>query len=139
MIKINAITFLTIIGISTMISCTKYNNDDSCDPDLYCDTVPWDSGFVTINVSKNVTTGVPIIIYQGYVEENIIVLQDTIYDESWEYYLPIDTRYAVEAYYKEQTNTVIALDGEKLKQSSFSNCDETCYNEPSISLDVKKL
>ena len=136
--KANIILLINIVLTIIFSACTK-QNADNCDPDLYCDTVPWDSGFVTINVTQNSTHGVPIIIYEGYVEDNKIVLEDTLYDASWEYYLPIDTRYAVEAYYTESTSTIIALDGDKLKQSSFTNCSETCYNEPGIDLDVSKL
>lgn len=130
--------FIALVTIHFNSSCTKYQ-DNNCDPNKYCDTVPWDSGFVTINVTQNITSGVPIIIYKGYVEDNDILLKDTLYEKSNEYYLPIDTRYAVEAFYYETGKTIVALDGEKLKQSSFINCSTTCYNKPAIDLDVKKL
>ena len=55
------------------------------------------------------------------------------------YYLPLGKRYAVEAYYYEANSTIIALDGNKLKESSFWNCDEECFELAEITLDVKKL
>lgn len=133
------LVFLVFATVQLTSSCTKYSSNNSCDPNKSCDTQRWDSGFVTINVTQNITTGVPITIYEGYVEDHSIVLQDTLFDGSWEYYLPINTRYAVEAFYYESGKTIIALDGEKLKQSSFTNCGNTCYNKPTIDLDVKKL
>jgi len=131
------IAFVLCIGFAFVLSnCTKY--DDDCDPNTYCDTLPYDSGYVNIQVSFK-GNGVPIIIYKGYADENEVIMYDTLWVEENSYYLPLGNRYAVEAFYYESNSTIIALDGGKIKQSSFWNCEEECYELAEITLDVKKL
>ncbi len=129
------ILFLVVL---TGWSCSNATSDD-CDPDAFCDTVPYDYGVVELKVSGNATTGVPIVIYRGYVEDQDTVLIDTVWAASIEYYLDIDERYAAEAFYQVGNQTIITLDGKKLNQDSYYNCDEKCYDEAKISLDLKKL
>ncbi|MDG2228041.1 MAG: hypothetical protein P8L20_09950 [Flavobacteriales bacterium] len=135
--SIKSIGFILFIGFSFALShCTKQNDD--CDPDRFCDTLPQDSGDLTVKVTYN-GNGIPIILYKGYADDNNILFHDTLWSEENTYYLPLGNRYAVEAYYYEANSTIIALDGNKLKESSFWNCDEECYELAEITLDVKKL
>jgi len=135
--SVKYILFVFLIGLAFSFSkCTKY--DDDCDPDKYCDTLPYDSGYVNIQVSFK-GNGIPIVLYKGYADENEILLYDTLWVEENSYYLPLGNRYAVEAYYNDVNATIIALDGAKIKQSSFWNCEEECYELAEITLDVKKL
>ena len=60
-------------------------------------------------------------------------------DEEINFYLPIGNRYACEAYYSVGLQTIIALDGGRLRQRSEVNCDETCYKESNLNLDLRKL
>ena len=55
-IKNIAFVLLLVFALS---HCTK--NDD-CDPDAFCDTLPYDSGNVNIGVSYK-GNGIPIIVY----------------------------------------------------------------------------
>ena len=135
--SIKNIVFVLILGIAFALShCTKQKDD--CDPNVFCDTLPYDSGSVNIEVSYK-GNGIPIIVYKGYADQNEILFYDTLWSEEKSYYLPLGNRYAVEAYYYEFNSTIIALDGDKIKQSSFWNCDEKCYELSEITLDVKKL
>ena len=131
---IKSIGFILFL-VFALSHCTK--NDD-CDPDAFCDTLPYDSGNVNVKVTSN-GSGIPIILYKGYADQNEILFYDTLWSEENSYYLPLGNRYAVEAYYHESNSTIIALDGNKIKQSSFWNCDEKCYELAEITLDVKKL
>lgn len=131
------IGFLVFLILAFNLSyCAKQDSD--CDPDAFCDTLPYDSGNVNIKVSYK-GNGIPIIVYQGYANENEILFFDTLWSKEKSYYLPLENRYAVEAYYYEYNSTIIALDGDKIKQASSWNCDEQCYELAKITLDVKKL
>jgi len=133
--SIKSIGFIVFMGFA-LINCSKQNDD--CDPDRFCDTLPQDGGDVNIKVTYN-GNGIPIIVYNGFADQNDILFYDTLWSEESTYYLPLGNRYAVEAYYYEANSTVIALDGNKLKESSFWNCDEQCYELAEMTLDVKKL
>ena len=119
-----------------LINCSKQNDD--CNPDRFCDTLPQDGGDVKIKVTYN-GNGIPIIVYNGYADQNEVLFYDTLWSEESTYYLPLGNRYAAEATYNEVNSTIIALDGNKLKESSFWNCDEECFELAEITLDVKKL
>jgi hypothetical protein len=134
---IKSIGFILFLSFAFALShCTK--QDDDCDPNKFCDTIVQDSGDVNIKVTYN-GNGIPIIVYKGYADQNDILFYDTLWSEEISYYLPLGNRYAVEAYYYEANSNIIALDGNKLKESSFWNCDEECYELAEITLDVKKL
>ena len=133
--KFFTVTFLLVITIVVFNNC---NRNDDCDPSLYCDTLPYDSGYVKIRSSFN-GNGIPIVVYDGFADDNVVLFYDTMYATEYSYYLPLGKRYAVEAYYYELNKTIIALDGDKLKESTFWNCDEECHELAEITLDVKKL
>lgn len=128
-----------IIGLFALVSCTKYNYDD-CEPSTDCNPYPIDSGYVYVDISYlNTGPGVPVILYEGYAEDQQIIWADTVFTDQLVFWLPTRTRYAVEAFYSYGGQTVVALDGKKLKEESYNDCGETCYEESSIHLDVKKL
>lgn len=126
----------TILILFCIFSCTK--NSTNCDSSISCDPVPYDSGWVDVKLNYK-GIGIPLILYKGYVEDNEIISMDTAYSDIYYYYLPLGNRYAVQAYYYEANQTIIALDGDKLKQDSYYNCGDQCYNEAEITLDVKKI
>ena len=128
--------FLTILTCIVLLSCSTQDSD--CDPDIYCDTVPYDYGYIDVKLTYN-GVGIPIILYKGYLEDNVILEIDTAYGDLHYFYQEVGERYAVEAYYPEAGNTVIALDGGKLVQDDFYNCGDRCYNEPTLDLDLKKI
>lgn len=133
------ILIITFFILSGIVACSKYNYDD-CEPSSNCYPYPIDSGYVYVNLTYNGNgPGVPVILYEGYVEDQNILWADTVYQDELIFWLPIKTRYAVEAFYSYGGQTTIALDGKKLKEESYDDCGETCYEESSIILDVKKI
>lgn len=126
------ILFSILIGFS----CSK--DDGTCDENVFCDTLPYDSGWLNVKVSFD-GNGIPIKLYRGLIEDGNLISEDTAYDDVYYYYLPLNNRYSAEAYYNEAFHTVIALNSVRLKQSSFYNCGEECYEEADIDLDLKKL
>lgn len=132
--------YFWIIGLMLLLwACSKYNTDD-CVPSDDCYTDPIDSGYVYIELTYPGTgPGIPVILYEGYVEDQQILWADTVYENKLTFWLPVGKRYAAEAYYNYGGQLTVALDGRKLKENSYMDCGETCYQESSINLDVKKL
>lgn len=118
-------------------SCFK---SDECDPNKYCNTERPDSAWVNVTVSyspRNVP--VPFVIYNGDVEDDLIVLRDTAYMDVQSYYLPAGERYSIKASYVIDGTSVQAYDGGKLRVEKFWNCDERCYEAPDLNLDCSLL
>ena len=126
--KIYLILFSVLLTFS-LTDCL--NNNGSCDPTMYCQSIPYDSGWVDVRLTQNGDDSTYIIIYNGYLEDRDTIGVYASVDDEINFYLPIGDRYACEAYYSVGTQTIIALDGGLLRQRSEVNCDETCYKESS--------
>lgn len=71
---------------------------------------------------------VPYILYLGDIEDNKIDYIDTAYSDEILLYSKIDVDYSVKAFYKKGTQTIIAVDGNKLKTSRQNDvCDYDCW------------
>ncbi|MCK4921815.1 MAG: hypothetical protein KAS71_12270 [Bacteroidales bacterium] len=71
---------------------------------------------------------VPFILYMGDVEENKIDFIDTAYSEEEYLASAIDVDYSIKAFYKKGSQTIIVVDGDKLKASRTSEvCDYECW------------
>ena len=118
-----------------MFSCRQ---NEECFVTSSCDTIPWDSAYIDIKLTQDGEPTV-LVLYKGYIEDNDIISIDTVWSETtWWYWMRVGDRYALEAYYKVGPQTIIALDGGKLSKDSYDECGTTCYNEPSLDLDVRK-
>jgi len=135
---------ISIIGFAFLLlvfsQCDKRNNGADCVTSDDCNTYKYDSGYVYINTSyMDGGAGVPVILYKGYVEDNNILWADTVYETRLTFWLPIKSRYAAEGYYRVGQQLFITLDGKKLKDDTYEDCGTKCYQEPSMSLDLKKI
>lgn len=133
------IIILGLFATLTIFSCNKYSSED-CEPSSDCYPYEIDSGYVTLNITYNAGgAGIPVTLYEGYAEDNNVVWYDTIYQESVTFWLPTKKRYAAEAYYTVGGPVTVTLDGKKLKEKSYYDCGETCYEINEIFLDLEKL
>jgi len=136
--KYFAFLILILLVVSINSSCNK--TDPNCQISTSCYTEKIDSGDVTINISYEAgQPGVPVILYDGYVEDNVILWSDTLYQSNITFYLPVGKRFAAEAYYVTSNQTIVALDGSKLKDNTNEECNITCYQFPTLTLDCEKL
>ena len=104
----------------------------------FCEeSTPIDSNWVNIDLTEQ-STGVPIVLYNDNLEDNNVILRDTLYTSSISYYLPMEVVYTAEAYYRSGPNTIIAVDSRRLDQT-FQNCGQTCYENNEITLDLVLL
>jgi hypothetical protein len=109
----------------------------SCDEKLYTGDVdceecytemPQDADLVIDLTLNSRYWKVPVTVYKGDVENNIIVASDTAYDTPFYVYVPVNNKYSVKVEYKKNDAVLYIIDGTKLKVKSVSDaCDESCY------------
>ena len=127
---------LHLLIIPIFFSCSV---QDDCNTNYYCNQFPYDDGWLNIDLTNNNNDSILIILYHGYVEDHDVISQVYTQTNEYSFYLPASERYAVEIYYNNGPTTTIALDGGRLRQKTTTNCDETCYEEPKLNLNLRKL
>lgn len=132
-------TTLVIIGLLALSSCFKDNDSDECDPNKVCYTDAPPTLYVRLHLSPSPDgSTVTVRLYEGNVDDGELYDTFETSDVEETYLLPVDQYYSAEAEYTDGATTIIAVDGERLNQESFQNCDETCYDwEHSITLDLE--
>ena len=130
----NSLMFLIFL---LAFSCRAINDD--CDPNYYCNTFAYQYGWLNVELTNPNNTPTLIRLYAGYVEDNELLTELYTIENSYSFYLTVGNRYSVEVYYQNGSQTTIALDGGRLRQESRTNCGETCYEEPSLNLNLSKL
>lgn len=127
---------LFLSGPVCLQSCEKYKNGE-CDS-FECITIKPTTGYIDIKLTDVGSSGsVPIIIYEGDIDDNNIVLQDTLDTTAYYYELPVDKKYSGAAYYKKAGITTIVTDGTKIKLNGYRECLEKCYSVKDGDLDLR--
>ncbi|MFA4850918.1 MAG: hypothetical protein WC868_11230 [Bacteroidales bacterium] len=124
-----------------ILSCND-NSDNSVDCSTYnysdCNTREPFDGKLYINLSINSgNPAVPITIYKGKLEDNDVILKDTVTTDKYDTLLPIDNYYTVTAKYKKGNTVIVAVDGDKISKSKSKTCDSTCWSVKTASVNVK--
>jgi hypothetical protein len=89
-----------------------------------------DSADIEIRVTINGDfTKVPLVFYEGDVEDNKVIYTDTaISPTHYLYWVPVNHHYSVKAEYKRNGSVLFAIDGTKVKTARVSDaCDDECY------------
>ena len=136
------LVFIILFSINFQCSLCEDESEDECTykPSNCIEEEP-EFGYVTIKVTINsLNPEVPISIFNGDVEENDIVLQDTLNANSKTYHLEY-TYYSVLAIYKATIDneivTINSINGEELEYQVENYCDGVCYTEGNIEIDVE--
>ncbi len=81
---------------------------------------------------------VPFILYKGDVEDNIVDFIDTAYSEHELLASAVNEYYSIKAFYKKGDQTIIVVDGDKLKTTRTSEvCDTECWIIKGGQLDLR--
>lgn len=98
-----------------------------------------DSADLVINVTINDENPfVPLTYYVGDYEDGNIDYIDTTYTEERFLYSKVDVNYSVKATYQKDGETVIAIDGDRLRVVDGSgDCTPPCYFIRGGTLDVR--
>lgn len=132
--KITTVVILFVLTFSCEQDPLVFNVD--CDECTYSKP---DSADLIIDISINEENPfVPLVFYRGKIEDGVFEYADTAYSEVFYVYSPVDEYYSVKAFYKKGEQTIIAVDGDKMKTSLVSDvCDYDCYIVKGGTLDVR--
>jgi hypothetical protein len=113
--------------------CTNYNYSD-------CNTT--EPLLVGLNIRLTINdqnVKVPITIYEGDVEEQLIVLNDTVSTSKYSVLLPANKYYSVKVRYKKGNQIIYAFGGDKTKSSHTTVCDSSCWSteEGNVNVELK--
>jgi len=135
---INIKTILIFLFIILIFSCEQnpFVFDVNCDE---CYFEKPDSADLIVDITINEENPfVPLIFYKGKVEEGNIEWIDTAYSETLYLYSPVNQYYSIKAFYKSGEQTIISVDGDKLKTTQVSDvCDYDCWVIRGGILDVR--
>ena len=134
----------SLVLISVFIVSLKITGCEQEDLDFYIDCydcldVAPDSAdlivYLTINEEN---TSVPLVFYRGDYEDNEVDWIDTAYTDTLYLYSEVGMKYSVKANYQQAGETVIAIDGDKLRVvDGEGECYPPCYVIRGGTLDVR--
>lgn len=133
--KISKILWLLPLFIVVVFSCEEDWIVDCND----CYSFEPDSADLIVELTINAENPeVPLVFYRGKIEDNVIEWVDTSRVEVLYLYSPVEEYYSVKAFYKTGEETIIAVDGDKLKTREVTeSCDYTCWVIRGGRLDVR--
>lgn len=128
--------------IFTFFSCKKDQGETICDDSVVCYTQQPDSLYVKLKLSSNADSlPVEISFYKGYFDDGEKIDHFFTYNKEIYYLLPVQEHYAATAKYLDGQDTVVVIDGDKLGDGSYTNCDQSCYDwndEMTLDLTLEK-
>lgn len=128
--------FLAILLLSLPFAACLNNNTD-CIPDNNCLTVAPSTASLSVQINTNTENpSVPIAIYYGDASDSSLYFRDTL-TASARYDVALDTRYSGVAKYRQGNLTILAIDGDKTKLKSNTECGFVCYTVKDASLQLK--
>jgi S-adenosylmethionine hydrolase len=122
---------LTLVFLFLLIltgSCGEkvYTGNVNCD-ECYTEK-PQNTDLIIDLTIANRFGDVVVNVYEGELEDNKLVLTDTVFFTPYYAYVKVDKKYAVRAEYKKGSETLYVVDGTKLKVLLVrGECDEDCY------------
>ena len=136
----NITCILTILVVYALVLTSCNTDCEECDESIYCNTVRPDSGDVYIDLTYQ-TGNDPVIVelYNGKVDDGDLISKDTIYYKDAYYRLPAKEKYAAKAFYTRGAETIVVINAGRLTYDKFCNCNETCYEEEDLRIDLMLL
>jgi len=136
---LSALSLFTLLTIILFSSCEQTVSNEDCETYNYydCNTVePFEAELkMSFTISKNIHS-VAFEIYKGGFDENNVIVNDTAWDSSVTYNMPIPEYYSVRATYKVDGKTIYTIDGVKMDKNSVQKCDSICWKDANKELDL---
>ncbi len=119
----------------------------SCNPEEWfildcseCYTEEPEVAEINVKLTINQTNRrVPVRVYEGRIEEEILILEDTVLTDTWSAILPVNRYYTVTADYRgHSVYYITAIDGAFLRTEKIrTRCDRPCWVVRGNSFNVK--
>ncbi|MEI6853549.1 MAG: hypothetical protein WCL06_11925 [Bacteroidota bacterium] len=143
--KFRLIFFLAITtGICSFSSCrqTSFSGSQDCANYNYSDCNTAEPFLVGLNIRLTINDEnlkVPITIFEGKVEEQLIVLNDTVSVSKYSVLLPADKYYSVRARYKKGNQIIYAFGGDNIRAIRTTVCDSSCWSteDGNVNIELK--
>ncbi len=114
------------------------NYDNNYDGDSSCDTIEPFYGYLKLKLTINgENQRVPITVYRSKIDYDDVVYIDTVSTSYFEIKMPVDNFYSVKAEYTFDEKTIYAIDGNKIKKSSYTYGDSSCWNVRNAKIDLR--
>ncbi len=119
---------LLVVIIAISVSCDEYlGGTVDCS-----ECMEWEPDSADLIIDLTYRVGeidtVPLIIYNGSIEEDSIEWVDTAYGEEFRLYVALDRYYSVKAEYTIGDKKIIAIDGDKILAKHVSeSCEYECW------------
>jgi len=122
--------FLVLFPViaNLILSCDE--NFDFLEVDCSeCYRIKPDTGELIIHVTINdENPDVPIAIYRDRIESGRIRIRDTVSEKTVYIEVPLNHYYSVEAKYKTGNDSIVAVDGDRIKTHRVTDqCDTICW------------
>ena len=129
----NKYSFIIALFIVLLSFCSCQEDQVNVDCSTYdfsnCNTTEPFYGSLKIKLTINSeNTKVPIVIYKGSVESNVVEYIDTLSTTEFNIDLPLSSYYSVTAKYRSGSKTIIAVDGDDVIKKISNICDSTCWS-----------
>jgi hypothetical protein len=141
--RINFFSALLIVAFC-FASCkqTLISGSEDCANYNYSDCNTTEPLMVGLNISLTINDEnikVPITIYDGKVEDQIIVLNDTVGTTKYNIMLPPNKYYSVKVRYKRGNQIIYAFGGDDIKSKRTTVCDSSCWTaqEGNVNVELK--
>jgi hypothetical protein len=133
--SLHRFALLALVALS-VAACN--NNDPDCiDYVPNCNLVEPTEGTLRIHITRDAqNTRIPIAVYNGYIEDNVLYFRDTISTAEVSYAVPFG-RYSASAGYQRGGDQITAIDGDKVRLKSNNDCDYTCYTTVDGDIDLR--
>lgn len=131
--RINAFLFLIVFAIiaSPIVHSCGYSSD--------CFDSKPEQGEIKVKLTIDDTNDTVIVkIYQGVIENNKLLIEDTLTIASKTYNLPVNSYYSASAEYNHEGKLIRAVDGDRISVSeSEDDYGYVCWNLRNIVLDLR--
>jgi hypothetical protein len=135
---IKVIILLTLVLSFNISGCEQEDLAFYTDCDNCLETIPDSADLIVTVTIDDENPFVPLTFYVGDYEDGVIDYIDTTWTEELFLFSEIGTEYAVKATYQKDGETIIAIDGDKLRVVDGSgDCYPPCYFIRGGTLDVR--
>lgn len=130
------------LAVLLLVSCTgnSYRDVEDCQNYDYADCNTSEPGKVALNITLTINQenqSVPLLIYEGNLEDDVLVRTDTVNTPDFVVMMPPDHYYTVVAGYLSHGTTVKAVDGDRVKKIRSQVCDSVCWDVQEGNVDVR--
>lgn len=130
---------LTLLLFLPLVFSDCKGKDENCTENDYndCITTRPDSGYAEVSITHNFQNkNVEVRLYQGNFEDGRLVWEKSYSKTNTTELLDVENYYSFTATYVVGEDTIVAVDGGRVKVISYNMCELTCYEARTLNIDL---